>query len=282
MAQTDAVIITVVMAVLNSRVTLRRCIASILAQTAGGVELVVIDGGSTDGSVEILQSYGARIAYWISEPDRGVYNALNKALARARGQWIYIIGADDYLWSRDVFERAIPHLERAYPPARVVYGEEAFVNERGEILSILGMPWHKVRRGFFAYMSLPHQAVFHHRSLFAEHGGFDETFRVAGDYEMLLRELKRGEAVFVPGLIVAAYQFGGGSSTPRNNLQVLREWRRAQRLNGYRLPSLRWVLAVTEVSLRILLCRTLGETRGRRMFDRLRLAFGKAPFWTRI
>lgn len=279
---TASPLVTVVVAVFNARPSLKRCLDSVLAQTLPGVELVVIDGGSTDGSVGLLQEYGARISYWISEPDRGIYDALNKGLAHAHGEWIYILGADDWLWSADVFERAAPHLLRAYPPARIVYGEVAFVDERGDLISVLGVPWEKQRARFSAYMSLPHQAVFHHRSLFAERGVFDETFRAAGDYEMLLRELRHADPVFVPGLLIAAYRFGAGtSSDPRNNWRVLGEWRRAQRRNGYRWPSPGWLAAVVSTGLRLALVGVLGEAAGRKAYDKVRALFGKPSFWSR-
>jgi glycosyltransferase involved in cell wall biosynthesis len=277
-----APLLTVIVPAFNAGATLGRCLDSVLAQTLPGIEVVVIDGGSSDGTAAMLQKYGGRISYWVSEPDRGIYHALNKGLAHAHGEWIHILGADDWLWSPDVVERAAPHLARAYPPARIVYGEAAFVGERGETISVIGVPWERQRRKFFAYMSLPHQAVFHHRSLFAQRGAFDETFRVAGDYDILLRELRHSDPVFVPGLLVAGYRFGAGTSShPRNNLLVLREWRRAQRQNGYRWPTAGWVAVVGATGLRVALVGALGDARGRRAFDRVRALFGKSSFWSR-
>src|SRR5581483_3718628 len=115
-----APLITVIVPAFNARATLGRCLDSVLAQSLAAVEVLVIDGGSTDGSVPLLQEYGARLSYWVSEPDRGIYHALNKGLARARGDWIYILGADDWLWDADVFNRATLHLARAHPPSRIV------------------------------------------------------------------------------------------------------------------------------------------------------------------
>jgi glycosyltransferase involved in cell wall biosynthesis len=91
--------ISVIVAVFNGAKTLQQCIDSVAGQTYPHKELIVIDGGSIDGTREILEGDATKLAYWVSEPDRGIYHAWNKALARARGDWICFLGADDYLWS---------------------------------------------------------------------------------------------------------------------------------------------------------------------------------------
>jgi glycosyltransferase involved in cell wall biosynthesis len=140
-------LISVVMAVLNNAGTLERALNSVLRQELAARELIVMDGGSTDGSLEILRRHASAIAHLESAPDRGIYHAFNKALPRTRGDWIYILGADDYLWDAQAFSRMAPHLERAYPPARVVYAQANFVSARGEVLEVLGEPWDRKRPG---------------------------------------------------------------------------------------------------------------------------------------
>src|SRR5262245_16489663 len=125
--------ISIVVALLNRRATLERCLDSVSGQSYAARELLVIDGGSADGSVEILQRRAAELAHWESAPDRGLYHAFNKALDRARGDWLYFLGADDYLWDGRALERMAPHLERAAPQARVVYAQANFVSPRGEV-----------------------------------------------------------------------------------------------------------------------------------------------------
>ena len=97
-----APLISVVTAVFNCKSTLQQCLDSVAQQTYAHIELIVIDGGSTDGTVELIQANAQRIAYWISEPDRGIYNAWNKALAKATGDWICFLGTDDYLLDAQV------------------------------------------------------------------------------------------------------------------------------------------------------------------------------------
>jgi len=275
-------LISVVMALLNGRATLERAVDSVLHQDYRDREILVMDGGSNDGSVEVIRRYGSCISYWESEPDRGIYHAFNKALTRAQGEWIYFLGADDFLWDGRVFTRMAGQLVRAHPPHRIVYGRLNFVSERGDVLDVLGEPWGRYRTRFLQGFMLPHQAVFHHRSLFATHGPFDESFRVSGDYEMLLRELKSADALFVPDVVVAGYQFGGGSSAPRNSLIVLKERKRAWAQNGVRGPRVLWYMAEMRVLLRVALWRILGERITKRLLDLGRAMLGKRPFWTRI
>jgi len=274
-------LISVVVAVLDNAATLERCLESVSAQTLRRVELIVMDGGSTDGGVEILRRHAPRIAYWESQRDRGLYHAFNKALAKARGEWLYFLGADDYLWDASVFERIAPHLAAARPEHRIVYGQANFVSARGEILEVLGRPWSEFRGRFLQGFMLPHQAVFHHRSLFEARGVFNEEVRIGGDYELLLRELKERPAHFVPDMVVAGYQFGGGSSEPRNSLKILQVVRRAQQLNGI-TPGLLWYAAAARTWLRVALWKVLGEQGAKRLLDRGRALLGKPPFWTRV
>ena len=274
-------LISVVVAVLNNASTLQSCLASVLAQSLHRQELIVIDGGSTDGSVDIVRAQAHRIAHWESEPDRGLYHAFNKALARARGEWIYFLGADDYLLDPQVFARMAPHLQAAPVECRVVYAQAHFVSTRGETLEVLGKPWAQYRSRFLQGFMLPHQAVFHRRALFDDLGPFNEQFRIGGDYELLLRELRHRPALFVPGIAVAGYRFGGGSSTPANTLKVLRVIRRAQKLNGIGFPGLLWYAAAGRALVRMLLWKLLGERAAKRALDFGRALLGKPPFWTR-
>jgi glycosyltransferase involved in cell wall biosynthesis len=274
--------ISIVIPVLNSRATLARCLDSALAQKDASCEVVVVDGASTDGSLDILRSYGERLANWDSHADGGVYPAFNRGVRRSRGDWIYILGSDDYLCREDVMRRMSPHLARAAPEFRVVYGQVRMVNERNEALGVAGEPWPHFRRRFLQGQILPHQAVFHHRSLFEERGPFNESFRVAGDYEFLLRELKDRPALFVPDLVVAAYQMSGGSSVPENWLRVLHERRLAFRLNGIRFPGLLWYAFAARILVRTVLWKILGARAAGRLIDWGRALLGKPAFWTRI
>jgi len=229
---------TIVIAVLNSKESLERCIESVRSQTCPHRELIIIDGGSTDGTVEILKNNDDTIAYWKSSPDRGIYHAWNKALQYARGEWICFLGADDYFWSKNVLADLSPHLLTAAGLGiKVVYGQAARVDRNGRILKLVGKPWEKIRWLMPHGMPLPHTGLMHHQSLFKIHGLFDETFQIAGDYDFLLRELKKSNALYVNNLIVSGWQAGGISDS--KFLFAHREMERARRKNGFH--NLSWV-----------------------------------------
>lgn len=271
--------ISVVVATFNADKTMVRCINSYARQTYLQKELIVIDGGSSDGTVELLKANADKIAYWVSEPDRGIYHAWNKALAQAHGDWICFLGADDYLWDEQVFAQMAPHLSRAIPAARVVYGQVALVNESGMVLGSFGGPWPELRHVFLAGGVLNiHQATFHHRSLFEVRGTFDESFRIAGDYDLLLRELRDGRAVFVPCL-VAGMQHGGVSSNPATKVTAIREVMRAMQRNGVTPPfgvRLAWMRGM----IHAMLYRLVGERVSGSLADGYRRLTGKRRVWT--
>ena len=275
-------LLSIIVPVYNGAKTLQRCLDSVFSQTFRDYELIVQDGGSSDGTVDIIKSNERRIRRWVSEPDLGVCDAFNKGIRAANGEWLYFLGADDYLWDQDVLMRMAQHLRKAFPPYRIVYGREAFMSEKGEVLDYPGEPWSHFRQQFLGGKALPHQAVMHHRSLFERHGLFNTSFRMGGDYEMLLRELKDHDPLFIPDVIVAGYQFGGGSSDPERSLKLLKEFWIARKMNGFRLPGWFWLGSMARVSIRVLLWRLLGPARAKRTLDWARSLVGKSAFWTRI
>jgi len=275
--------ITIVVATFNAAATLQRCIDSVAAQAYTRRELVVVDGASTDGSVDIIRASREKISTWLSEPDRGIYHAWNKGLALAGGDWICFLGADDYLHDAHALERISPHLASAAPQHRIVYGRVVVVGPDGREIDRLGMPWTRARERFMSgTYCLPTPGVMFHRSLFLEHGSFDESFSIAGDYEFLLRELKSSQPRYLPEIVLADMQYGGISSRPESTLTSLREMRAAQSKHGLPYFNLSYFVALLRVRLRLLLWRILGERNARLVLDWGRRLQGKQPYWTRI
>jgi glycosyltransferase involved in cell wall biosynthesis len=274
-------LISVIVAVFNGKATLQQCLDSVAQQTYANKELIIIDGGSKDGTVELLEENRNKFSYWISEPDRGIYNAWNKGLAQAQGEWICFLGADDYFWDDTVLERMAVQLQMLPTNIRVAYGQIMMVNTEGASLYPLGEPWEKIKGRFKQVMCIPHPGAMHRHSLFEQHGQFDESFHIAGDYELLLRELKVANAFFMPDIITVAMRQGGISSTPANSLLQLREIRRAQRMHGQYFPGRFWLMAMMRVYMRLLLWSALGERMARKALDLGRRMMGLPPFWTR-
>lgn len=271
---------SVVTAVKNGAATLAKLIDSVAGQTHRQAELVVQDGGSTDGTVGVLEARHAQVAYWESNPDDGIYQAWNRALAHAHGDWVIFLGTDDYLVAPDVLARVDAGLRALPNSIEVAYGRLAVVTRDGRPVEELGMPWPQAARRLDQVMSLPHPAVFYRRSVFARAGGFDESFHIAGDYEFLLRALRGREAHYLPEVVVSAMRVGGASLDPARSWTVLAETYRARRINVSPLPAPLWLCAVAKVAVRNLLLRVLGERLARRCLDTMRRAAGLPPYWT--
>lgn len=272
---------TVIVAVYNGAATLQQCLNSVFHQSYKNVELIVIDGGSTDGTVDILRSNNEHISYWISEPDSGIYNAWNKALTRSTGDWVCFLGSDDFFWSDQVLAHMAKALYDIPSEISIVYGQIMLLSQDGVSLFPVGEPWNKVKNKFKNGMSIPHQAVMHRRRLFENNGNFDETFRIAGDYELMLRDLKSNDAIFVPDLIVTGMRTGGLSGDPINTITVLKEFLRAQQINGVKTSSAIWWYFMFKAYVRKILWSTFGAAQARKMFDAVRCLQKKPALWTK-
>ena len=276
----DTPLITVIIAVFNAETTVRQCLNSFTEQTYQKKQLIIIDGGSKDSTVEIIKDYHDVIDYWISEPDSGIYNAWNKGLKHARGKWIYFLGADDFLWNKDVLTTVSNSLIHVPDSIRVVYGQVNYISTSDRFLYTQGQPWSLIGKKYKQLMTIPHQGVMQRRELFKVHGGFDESFKIAGDYEFLLRELKDHPAVFIQ-TIVAAMRQGGVSNDNSNSIRIIRELRKAQIKNDIFIPGPFWLLALIRVYLRIFIWRLLGEKLARKLLDIGRSIIGKPAHWTK-
>lgn len=263
-------LISVIVAVFNGAKTLQQCIDSVARQTYPNKELIIIDGGSKDGTVDLLKTNNEQISYWISEPDRGIYNAWNKGLAQTKGEWICFLGADDYFWDMQVLEHMSESLKNIPPEIRVAYGKIMLIDTQGENLYSIGEPWKNIKERFKQIMCIPHPGAMHRRNLFKDIGQFDESFRIAGDYELLLRELKTKDAFYIPNLISVAMRQDGISSNPANGMLAMLEVRQAQKLHGQLLPGWGWLVLTARVYARLLLWRIFGGRLTTQVLERYR------------
>ncbi|HXQ41193.1 MAG TPA: hypothetical protein VN821_08000 [Candidatus Udaeobacter sp.] len=175
----------------------------------------------------------------------------------ATGDWILFLGADDRLASPDVIARAGIVLAQALPGHRVVYGQVDLVGANGEVVGNLHRPWSPPEFYGCRY-NLPHQAVFHHRSLFTEFGPFDTSLKIAAAFDFLLRALAHSEPLFMPGLTVTRMQIGGLSNNRLNAPALVWEELRLYRRHVGSVPWLHlWWLAKAWV--KYALCRIGGD-----------------------
>ncbi len=275
--------ISVIVAVFNASDTLQQCIDSVANQTFTDKELIIIDGGSDLETLEIIKRNSDSIRYWISEPDSGIYSAWNKGLRQAKGEWICFLGADDFFFHSLVLEQMAARLVNVSAGINIVYAPIMLVNSTGETIHLYGnQPWEVLKPRFQKIMCLPHQGTFHRCRLFLKHGNFDESFKIAGDYEMLLRELKSADAKYIRDVVVAGMRQGGGiSSQPGNAWLVLKEIWKVHRKHGRLYPTLLWIAAVIKLGVRTVLWKTLGEHLTRKLLDVGRRLTGQPSFWTK-
>jgi glycosyltransferase involved in cell wall biosynthesis len=193
-----------------------------LCQTYTNIEYIIIDAGSEDGTVDVLREYENKISYWISEHDNGIYDAWNKALKKATGDWILFLGAGDHLRENGIFQ-LIQEASKYNFDLDLVSAKVNLFNEKKN-LRVVGSRW--IWSKFRKYMCIAHPSTLHNKRLFIEHGNYNDNFKVAGDYELLLRAGSTIKSGFVDEIVVDM-KFGGVS----NSNVVLKETYYAQKIH---------------------------------------------------
>lgn len=216
--------ISIIIATHNSGVHLRKCLDSIVEQSLLPAQVLVQDAISNDDTLSILRSYEERfggILNWRSEADSGIADAWNKAIARVTGEWVLFLGSDDVLHDANTLSYAVAALRGAYPLYRVAYGMVELFDANGSLVERIGRNWKLCATRFRDCLEfLPHQATFHHKSLFLEHGGFDTGLKIGCDYDFLLRELTYNDAHHLGVRPITRMMHGGVSTSRRNVLRV--------------------------------------------------------------
>jgi glycosyltransferase involved in cell wall biosynthesis len=227
--------VTVITACHNSASTIEASIRSVVSQDYEDIEYVIIDGGSGDGTLEIVERYTKSIQTVVSEKDSGIYEALNKGLARATGDVVAILHSDDFYPDSTIVSKVVAVFEREKTDC--VYGDLEYV--RRDDQSTVTRRWRagEYHHGLFLKGWMPpHPAFFARRSCYQEYGGFNTSFRSSGDYELMLRFLhvRRLSAAYLPTVLVRMRSGGVSNMTVRNRLRANREDRTAWRVNGLR------------------------------------------------
>ncbi len=192
---------------LNNRAGLDRTLNSVANQTFGDYELIVIDGGSGDGSVELINNRNDIVTKFISEPDGGIFEAQNKGMSQSVGEYLLFLNSGDYLSSPSILQRifSIGFNED------IVYGDIIF-RAADKISYRVNTP-SRLTPSFFLADSLPHPCTFIKRELLEESGGYDRQYKTAADYDFFLRSVLAGNATYKHiGLPVSVFAKGGASS----------------------------------------------------------------------
>ena len=228
--------VSIITATYNSGMTLRDTIESVLRQSYGQIEHVIVDGGSNDNTLDIIREfepqYKGRLK-WISEKDRGIYDAMNKGIALATGDVIGILNSDDFYTSDNVVEILARTLEETGSDA--VYGDIHFVDDRDlcrcvRYYSSKGFRRWKMRLGWMP----AHPSFYCRKAIYEKYGNFDTSYKIGADFENLLRFIfvHRIQIVYVP--IDCVTMRTGGASTQgfKSHRQILSDHQRAFKKNG--------------------------------------------------
>jgi len=182
----NKILFSIVTVVYNGEKHLECAIQSIINQTYKNIEYIIIDGGSTDNTLQIIKKYDSTINHWISEPDNGIYDAMNKGIKKATGDYIGILNSDDF-YEPDALQIMVDEIKKA-PEADILFGDLFMINEYlSEKQLQTCMRGKNLENGF----SIWHPTTFVRREVYNKFGLFDTSYKIAADYELLLRFRKR-------------------------------------------------------------------------------------------
>ena len=176
----------------NNAAGLRKTIDSAASQTVRPFEFIVVDGGSTDGAVEMLQAAEGVVTDWVSEPDKGIYNAMNKGIGMATGEYIQILNSGDSLVSPEVVEKMYAALEKSGRPS-ILYGNMLKDFPDGHVHRDTGFAGEEITLLGMYIGTLNHSPAYIRRSLFDKYGPYDESLKIDSDWKWYLQAIVFGE-----------------------------------------------------------------------------------------
>lgn len=217
----------------NSVKTIEDTINSVLSQDFPEIEYIVVDGGSSDGTVNIIEKYQNRIVRWVSEKDRGMYDAMNKGIAMATGDVIGILNSDDVYMNTHVISDLMALMERQ--KAKVVFADLILVDQADDKKVLRYYDSGYFHPDKFKYGWMPaHPTVFVKRELYEAVGRFSTTYQIAADYEMLIRILaiQKARYAYLPKAVVRMRSGGASTAGLSRNWILNKEIVRACKENG--------------------------------------------------
>lgn len=226
--------ISIVTVCYNSAKTIRDTIESVLSQTYADVEYIIVDGASTDGTIEIVDSYRNQVSKFISEPDHGIYDAMNKGVAAATGDVVGLLNSDDVYEHKDVLTDVVSSFsERS--SADIIFGDVVFASpdNMNRVVryyrSSHFRPW-KLRFGWMP----PHPATFVRREVYEKYGLYSLNYRIASDYEIFVRWmlLNKLRYHYLDAVLVRMRTNGVSTSGWKSSVVITKEIVRACRDNG--------------------------------------------------
>ncbi len=228
--------ISLITVAFNAQKTIERCINSVLQQTYKNIQYIIIDGGSTDGTVQIINSYGDNVDFFVSESDKGIYDAMNKGIAQATGDIIGTINADDFYAADDVLQNvALAFAENQH--THILYGDLDYVDIGGKIIR----KWRSgnYKKGAFNWGWMPpHPTFYCKKKLFDELGVYSLNYGSAADYELMLRFIhsNRNNVFYLNKVMIKMIIGGVSNKSLSNRVKALNYDLKAMRNNNIVLP----------------------------------------------
>jgi glycosyltransferase involved in cell wall biosynthesis len=193
---------------LNNADGLRKTIESVVNQLYSDFEYIIIDGGSTDGSVDVIREYTNKITYWISEPDSGIYNAMNKGILKAKGVYLNFLNSGDWFLDQTILQK----LFSIDYNADILYGDVNHVNENGILKLYSSYMEENITLAYFYKHEFSHQAAFIRRHLFSS-GLYDESFKIVSDWKFFIdRIVFKNCSIKKINLVIINYNMSGIST----------------------------------------------------------------------
>lgn len=225
--------VTVIIASYNNRETIPDTIESVCDQTYTDLEYVVVDGNSTDGTVDVLKQYDDQISTWVSEKDEGIYDAMNKGLNMASGELIGFLHADDFYASYDVIKDVVEMIETEN--AEACYADLQYV-QRNDMENVV-RKWKSgsYKSGEFLNGWMPpHPTLFVKKEIYDRYGGFKTELGTAADYELMLRFIHKHEIrlAYLQETIIKMRTGGESNASVINRLKANQNDRKAWKVNG--------------------------------------------------
>lgn len=273
--------ITIITSTLNAGESLRHTAQSIQKQRYPHIQWIVADGKSSDNTVKIIDELGDLVNVCFSKPDQGIYDAWNKALKFAKGEWVQFIGAGDELADIDTLEKIAPILGNAHPNYDLVYGRLQYLSEHSrEFIEEIGAPWSEIKNQWeFFRPKLPiHPEVFHHISLFKKNEPFDISYKFAGDSHFLMQCIRNKDPLYIP-ILVNKMPLGGATGSIRRAHLISLETRRACRELGYQIPLSHYLSESAKTLMKRTCCFLLSDRYLFKIANGYRKVAGKEKRW---
>lgn len=198
----------------NAERWLERTVLSVLSQSYPNIEYIIIDGASKDKTTDIIKQYAAGLSYWISEPDKGLYDAMNKGLKQATGDYVWFLNAGDTLYTADTVQRIVTSLKKKVSLPDVIYGETQIVDANGKALGMrrLKAPKRLTWKSFRMGMLVCHQSFLAKREIAPP---YNTDYRLVADYDWCIQCLKRAKKIHNSRLTLSNFLEEGLSSINR-------------------------------------------------------------------